>query len=107
MRDNRLNLYSLFFQSGIPGVPYFPGSSSSASCVDSVDGDALYPVDFLEGRMDLRVVLPSHTVVKMAVERRYVGLVDQLIRIYLYFGVILAFRSFFSNVANSLIVLWG
>ena len=51
----------LFFQSGIPPGPYIPGS---------VDEDELYPVDFLEGKMDLRVVLPSMSVVRMQVERR-------------------------------------
>ena len=29
------------------------------------------PVDFLEGRMDLKVVLPSEKTVRMSVERRY------------------------------------
>ena len=48
------------FQSVIPGVPY----------VGSRDEDDFYPVDYLEGCMDLTVVLPSHTVVHMSVERR-------------------------------------
>ena len=30
------------------------------------------PVDFLEGRMDLKVVLPSEKTVRMSVERRYI-----------------------------------
>ena len=64
MKKNAKKQNDLFhhpFQSGIPPGPYIPGS---------VDEDDLYPVDFLEGKMDLRVVLPSMSVVRMQVERR-------------------------------------
>eukprot|EP00095_Tigriopus_kingsejongensis_P002612 maker-scaffold302_size216161-snap-gene-1.12 protein:Tk02612 transcript:maker-scaffold302_size216161-snap-gene-1.12-mRNA-1 annotation:"cordon-bleu 1" len=47
------------YQSGIPIGAYLP----------SGDED-FYPVDYLEGKMDLRVVLPSMTIVRMSIERR-------------------------------------
>ncbi len=46
----------------MPGSSYLPPGFG--------DGDDFYPVDFLEGRMDLKVVLPSAKAVHMSVERR-------------------------------------
>ena len=34
------------------------------------DHDDFYPVDFLEGCMDMRIVMPSKRIVRMDVERR-------------------------------------
>ena len=51
------------------------------------------PVDFLEGRMDLKVVLPSEKTVRMSVERRYshpnIKRPSQLIKFFDFEGVIL------------------
>jgi hypothetical protein len=35
-----------------------------------MDGDDFYPVDFLEGCMHMRVVMPSKRIVMLDVERR-------------------------------------
>ncbi len=61
-------------QIGIPGSgnhhPYYPGMGD--------DLDDILPVDFLEGCMDLTVVLPTKRMVKMSIERRSVPLILSL-----------------------------
>ena len=59
---NELKL-CLLYQSAIPGNP-------SSYLVASGNHDDFYPVDFLEGCMDMRVVMPSKRIVRMDVERR-------------------------------------
>ena len=50
-------------QSAIPGNP-------SSYLVARGNHDDFYPVDFLEGCMDMRIVMPSKRIVRMDVERR-------------------------------------
>ena len=59
------------------------------------------PVDFLEGRMDLKVVLPSEKTVRMSVERRYsnpnINSLFQKIKFYGFEAVILTKTEFFDH----------
>ena len=64
-----IDLYSVpvCLQLGLPGNGFYPGVTPPAS---SGDPDDFLPVDFLEGRMDLAVVLPTKKIVRMAVDRK-------------------------------------
>ena len=71
-------------QLGLPGNGYYPGVTRPGSMVGrggggSVAGsssshrdlmDDLLPVDFLEGCVDLAVVLPTKRIVRMDVDRK-------------------------------------
>lgn len=58
---------------GVPTGAYVPSS-------DAFDADGLVPVDFLEGKMDLRVVMPGRVVRRMSVERR-TPMMDLLVQV--------------------------
>ena len=58
---------------GVPTGAYMPSG-------DAFDADGLVPVDFLEGKMDLRVVMPGPIIRRMSVERR-TPMMDLLVQV--------------------------